>query len=975
MAATTVDPTSVPVTEEPEFSPPSDSTPHAEHEAPADDDLTLADLSNNPPADSEGTSEPAAVPTESDPTPQPQESVAAESLEKRTTTEAKPSSTAKSASAKPNGSSVKKILSAGTFGGVGKAAPVKPTTSTTTAKPAAAPLKKSTSAPPTKPTMSSTKPAATAAPARRASLAPTKPTAPPISKPTLSSSSSSKPTTASSTATARGAVTSPVGNGKPAAAVAPSRPRASVSEGVKRAPLASRQSLASSASKPSVAAPSKTATSRTTVTKPATGTRTSASITSIKEAQEDTKALEELQTKLREATESLAAKTEAATELESQIETLKASLASALTDVETKQSVTAELTEAKAASEQQLAEATEALAKFKSDHEDGASQLQAIQDDLAAAKTATVTQKELIETLQSQIQTLEAEVTASKESLESFRAANSNADEAAVAAAVEHEALIKAQADFSQISVEIEALKTAHAQALEEVQAKVEAAEGRAALAESLEAQLAALRAEKEEAVAKLSEFEVEVLELKESQETAEEERAKTAAQIATLEQQLSEALVAAQKANDDALAKEGEYTSQADATKASHTTELATLSEAHAAATSQLEALKAELEAAVAAHSAAGEEHARALGEAEEGHSRKQAELTEEMKRIATELEGQEAQYNAKVDAVKVEHAQLLQEAFERAKAEASDLHQQDLQALRATGTSTIDQVRAAHEAALADLQADHASIIESTVGDLEKQISKLNLELRATQDDLIKAKTNLELARSEVENLTTQRDEARAALAGAPDVSPQHAEEVSRLSSELAVTKDDLQAVSEMLDLTKASLQEMSHNHTVELEEAAKGRAEEVTKIRARHKSELLFKLSDLEGELATLKAAMAADAAPKSNGNGAAAPPQSPGISKEELQRMHEAHNLRLGDMQAEHEKALKALREELAMSESKVGELTAEVDRKSMEIKYLEDDQEENQTKIERQVSISQHSVLQEDLDAAKAESSA
>lgn len=273
------------------------------------------------------------------------------------------------------------------------------------------------------------------------------------------------------------------------------------------------------------------------------------------------------------------------------------------------------------------------------------------------------------------------------------------------------------------------------------------------------------------------------------------------------------------------------------------------------------------------------------------------------------------------------------------------------------------MEQVRAAHEAALKDLKEEHASALESAVGSLEKQISKLNLELKATQDDLAKAKANLEAARAEIESLSAQRDEAKAALTAVPAVSPQHVEETGRLTNELSVAKDDLQAVTEMLNLTKASLEEMSNNHTRELEAAATARTEEAMKLRgaydeevaalATHKSELLTKLSDLEGELATLRATIDAEAAaPKTNGNGAAPPPQSPGITKEELQRLHEAHNLKVHDLQAEHEKAIKAVKEELEASLTKVDELNAEVGRKAMEIQYLESDQDEQTERVTR-----------------------
>lgn len=366
--------------------------------------------------------------------------------------------------------------------------------------------------------------------------------------------------------------------------------------------------------------------------------------------------------------------------------------------------------------------------------------------------------------------------------------------------------------------------------------------------------------------------------------------------------------------------------------------------------------------------------------------------------------MQGQEAQYNAKVDAIKAEHDKLLEEAFQRAKvsfchgygmfdflcsthqAEAGDVHQQDLKALRAESGSTIEQVRAVHDATLNDLRLEHAAALESAVGDVGKQITKLSLELKATQDDLAKAKANLEAARSEVDTLTVQRDEARAALAATPERSPEHAEEVARVTGELGVTKDDLQAVTEMLQLTKASLEEMSNNHVTELEEAAIRRAEEVKKLRATHdsevtalatqKSDLISKLSDLEGELATLKALVDVQT-PTPKSNGAMVHSQSPGITKEELQQMHEAHNLKVHDLQAEHEKAVKGVKEELGASENTVDELKADVARKAMEIQYLESEQDEQNDRITRyecsifqiRFLISRPCRLQEDLEAA------
>jgi chromosome segregation ATPase len=183
--------------------------------------------------------------------------------------------------------------------------------------------------------------------------------------------------------------------------------------------------------------------------------------------------------------------------------------------------------------------------------------------------------------------------------------------------------------------------------------------------------------------------------------------------------------------------------------------------------------------------------------------------------------------------------------------------------------------------------------------------------------------------------------------------------------LTKELSNAKEDRAALEDVLAAQKESFTEMSDNHAKELEVAAKGRAEEVTRLRAaleaeiaalsKNNSDLAVKLSDVEGEVATLKAAMATEpvSAPKSNG---AAQASSTGVTKEEIQRLHEAHNLKMNDMQAEFEKTVKALKEDLGAARAKASELELEVDRKTMEISYLEQDQEENQDQITRYVKL-------------------
>lgn len=294
----------------------------------------------------------------------------------------------------------------------------------------------------------------------------------------------------------------------------------------------------------------------------------------------------------------------------------------------------------------------------------------------------------------------------------------------------------------------------------------------------------------------------------------------------------------------------------------------------------------------------------------------------------------------------------------------EAADVHSEDLQSLRAESQATIEQLRSAHQSTVDGLKADHEDVLTSQVGDLEKKLSNQSLELRATQDDLAKAKTALESSRSDAESLKAQLEDARAAFVAA-STSADQASEIDRLTKELANFRDENVMLNDVLTVTKESLSEMSANHTKELEEAARGRVEDVMSLRAVHeeeigrlatqKSELSLKLSDLEGEIATLQAqvAAAAAAAPKNSG---AMSPSSTMVTREELQRMHEAHNMKMHDVVADHERIVRDLRNEIDGLQNKLDEVHQDIARKSMEIQYLEQEQEESQDSITRYVKV-------------------
>ncbi|KZT05973.1 uncharacterized protein LAESUDRAFT_654834 [Laetiporus sulphureus 93-53] len=951
---------------------PPESTPVAEGvaEGHAEDNMAQGSDAAATPADSPTSPHAENMPTETvkenTPAPQSGRHTAKPSIS------VKPGTKTTSAPPTPL---VKKVISSGTFGSGVKHAPAPGTKTTGIAaaaatKPASATiLRKSSSTssvnPPTKPAMASSRSGATGVAGstttavRRQSVVPKAPTPTSAKAPT---SSSARTPTASSTASAAKSGTAG-SRATPDASAAPGRPRASVSGEAKRtSTIASRSTVA-----PNNRPPSTTSTRSTRLAG-------SASISSIKEVKNDSKTVEKLHNKaslLKEATDSLISKADVVKELEAQVNELKSSLKSAQAEVETRRSAVEMLEESKAAAEQQLAILRNQVAELQSGGSEEGAALKSIRSELEAATAAHATEKELVAALQSQIQALESEVAAGRHNLDALRSSSSEQSSASAAAAeVEHIALLKAKEDLEAIKLETESLKAAHTEALADAQTRMAELEEKATRVEILEAQLAKLKAENGEKSMKVSELEVEILEMKEEQEKSEDERAQAIARIRSLEEEITKASEAMQKALEEASASEAEKLGKADEALQELAQELNSVRMEYAGLSDKCKSLDEELAKAIQTHEQAKAEidaqveaHTAEIRRLQDEFREKESQLIEQMKTITAELESQEAKYNAKVDAVKADHDELLKQAFERARNEAGSAHSQDLQALRAESQATIEQLRTAHEVSVESLKAEHQAALESQVKTLEKQIAQNNLELKATHDDLQKAKTAFASSSQELESVKSQLDEARQ-IAATIDRSDKD-EMIVRLSKELSNARDDHASLQDMFTATKESLTEVSKSHALELEDAARVRAEEVIKLRAAHdeqlkdltteKSELQSKVSDLEGELATLKATVAAEPviSPRTNGSAHA---HASNATRDELQRLHEAHNLKMLDLQAAHERSMQEMREQLEIALAKASELAQEVERKTMEIKYLEQDQEESQDQLTRYVKI-------------------
>ena len=241
---------------------------------------------------------------------------------------------------------------------------------------------------------------------------------------------------------------------------------------------------------------------------------------------------------------------------------------------------------------------------------------------------------------------MQAEVDESRKTLESLHAERANDSAIIVAAEIDQQTLVKTRADLEAIESETAALKAAQAEALDAATAKINALELEASRAEALATEITSLRAEKEEISNKLSELEVEILELKEAQELAEEERGNSKAQIDSLRDDVAAATAATEKAVREAVAKESATAEHLEKVKTQHEDTLTLAQEESKRLTEQLHASQAEVDelrrnlgAASVATASAADEHARLLAEAEQAHKARQDELTVEFERVSAEL------------------------------------------------------------------------------------------------------------------------------------------------------------------------------------------------------------------------------------------------------------------------------------------------------------------------------------------------
>lgn len=287
---------------------------------------------------------------------------------------------------------------------------------------------------------------------------------------------------------------------------------------------------------------------------------------------------------------------------------------------------------------------------------------------LLAAQAASATQMNLVGTLQQQIKAVEAQVASAKE----FMAETQSSHKKALAEAgnMEREALLKAKSDLEAIKAESDASIAAQRKAHAEAADRIKALEAEVENSLLLSAEVEQLKKEKEEVETKLSEMEIEVLEYRESVEKAADEQEKALARLRTIEQELAAAKQTNASAAEALRLKEQEYGVVLENLRVLES-ELVVARETH-------ETLQADMKATE-------EAHAQMLAEIQRQHEGSSTAAAVEIQRIKADLEvypllhyafrvsyllqGQEARYASQLDGVKAEHANLLEQAFQKAK------------------------------------------------------------------------------------------------------------------------------------------------------------------------------------------------------------------------------------------------------------------------------------------------------------------
>jgi hypothetical protein len=206
-----------------------------------------------------------------------------------------------------------------------------------------------------------------------------------------------------------------------------------------------------------------------------------------------------------------------------------------------------------------------------------------------------------------------------------------------------------------------------------------------------------------------------------------------------------------------------------------------------------------------------------------------------------------------------------------------------------------------------------------------------------------------------------------AKAAIQAATvDASAAMEQKLAKARADVAQAQEDLATFQKMLaesqEAFAADMEGTKAAHQREIESLSVKHVEATQTLKSAHEGEVA-KLnteradlrSQLEDEREAKEKALSQVEISKLVAN--APPPPSPrtsntGIYKEELEKLHQAHNATLMEVEAAHNKALGALKQEIADKQAALDSARAETSRKEMEIGYMAADKEETDNELER-----------------------
>ncbi|KAF8337417.1 uncharacterized protein EI90DRAFT_3118868 [Cantharellus anzutake] len=546
------------------------------------------------------------------------------------------------------------------------------------------------------------------------------------------------------------------------------------------------------------------------------------------------------------------------------------------------------------------------------------------------------------------------------------------------------------------VRAELEVASKKHAAVLSEEAQKLADAQIRNAenerLIQNLRADLEKYQKDNAELTSKIDELNVEVLE---ANEVADKEVNGRQKEVALLKQQhweekdqltksLQEDIQRAASAHE-AAAKKWEETLEA--TREKHTSDLAAaLADAETKASAAREvALTTLTERHEARVKAQVEEQEKLLIAAKQNHEQEIASLNNTVDRLSKDLEAQQAKFDAQVREIRNQHDELLQKAFNDAKSEAAAAHAQELAAFRAQSQATHEQLQATHQNNIAELSASHKEILEEQTGALNKHIKELSVNLAATTDDLAKSKTHLASSEEDKAVLKEQVNEARNAVTTASASADAAAQEkLAQARREVESAIDDMNTYKKLLEDTQLSFASDTDAHTAaharELEDIVSKHTQDITTLKDQHEQELAHHNAEkaelrhvLEDERDAKEKALAQIATFQQVRSPPSSPRHTPskaGVSKEEIEKLHQAHNVTLMTLEAEHNKEMQALKDQVARLEELVNEVQGEKEHKELELVFATQEKGELEDDLKRQADeLSQLKARVSDISAS------